>query len=176
MSAVRARGTAIVAIAMLMMIMIVSVGGLGTGCGGPDQLPCEEEPTEGTEELERIPLMVRNTEVSAEVALGEEARRSAWAGRRCDLEALLWVPDAVGPAAVELCEVQVTVDLAFVREGEVVFVDPGRPPCEAPCEACPRYGADGLAVDAVLWFPAGEVDVAVGDSVSGLDAVALPTG
>ena len=155
---------------------LVGLVGLATACGGPEGLPCEEEPTEGEMELERVPLTVRNTEVSAEVAQGEEARRSAWAGRRCDLEALLWVPDVVGPAAVELCEVEVAVDLAFVREGEVVSVDLGRPPCDAPCEACPQYGADGPAVDAVLWFPAGRVDVAVGDSVTGLDAVALPTG
>lgn len=161
---------------------------LAMGCGDPESLPCEEEPTEGTRELERVSLMVRTTEVSAEVALDEEARRSAWAGRRCDLEALLWVPDAVGPAAVELCEVEVAVDLAFVRNGEVVAVDLARPPCDAPCETCPAHGADGAdgadgvdgadgpAVDAVLWFPAGQVDVVVGDSVTGLDAVALPTG
>lgn len=173
MSAVRTPGTVTVA---SIVVGLGTLVGLGAGCGGPDSLPCEEEPTEGAAELERVPLVIRNTEVSAEVALGEEARRSAWAGRRCDLEALLWVPDAVGPADVELCGVEVAVDLAFVREGEVVLVDPGRPPCQAPCEACPQYGADGPAVDAVLWFPAGEVDVAVGDSVSGLDAVALPTG
>lgn len=145
------------------------------GCGGPEGLPCEE-PTDGTPELERVSLMVRNTEVSAEVAMGEAARSSAWAGRRCDLEALLWVPDAVGLAAVELCEVEVAVDLAFVREGEVVAVELARPPCDAPCEACPAYGEDEPAVDAVLWFPAGQVDVAPGDSVTGLDAVALPMG
>ena len=152
-------------------------GLLAAACGEPERLPCEEP--SGAAELDRVPLGVGDAEVSAEVALGDEARRSAWAGRRCDLDALLWVPDAVGAVAVELCEVEVAVDLAFLRQGEVVAVELERPPCDAPCEACPTYGDDGpstAGVDAVLWFPAGQVDVAVGDFVTGLDAVALPTG
>ena len=148
---------------------------LAAACGGVESLPCEEPPG-AAPELDRVPLMIGEVEISTEVALGEDARSSAWAGRRCDLDALLWVPDAVGPAAVELCEVEVAVDLAFVREGEVVALEPERPPCASPCEACPAYGEDGPAVDAVLWLPTGQVDVAVGDSVSGLEAVALPTG
>jgi len=146
---------------------------LVAACGGPESLPCEE-PAGSTPELHRVPLTVGDVEVSAEVAQGQEARSSAWAGRRCDLDALLWVPDAVGPAAIELCEVEVAVDLAFVRQGEVVAVELERPPCELPCESCPLYGADGPAVDAVLWLLAGQIDVAVGDSVTGLEAVALP--
>jgi uncharacterized membrane protein (UPF0127 family) len=151
------------------------LGWVLSGCGDPESLPCEE-PVEASPELDRVPLMVGAAEVSAEVALGEQARRSAWAGRRCDLDALLWVPETVGPAAVELCEVGVAVDLAFVRQGEVVALELERPPCDPPCEACPAHGEDGPAVDAVLWFPAGQVEVAVGDSVTGLEAVALPTG
>jgi hypothetical protein len=150
---------------------------LSAACGEPEGLPCEEPPG-AAPELDRVPLVVGDVEVSAEVALGEE-RRSAWAGRRCDLDALLWVPDAVGQVAVELCEVEVAVDLAFLHQGEVIAVEPERPPCDAPCEACPTYGDDGpptAGADAVLWFPAEQVDVAVGDSVTGLDAVALPTG
>jgi uncharacterized membrane protein (UPF0127 family) len=151
---------------------------LAAACGGPEHLPCEEPPGAAAE-LDRVPLEVGDVEVSAEVALGDDERRSAWAGRRCDLDALLWVPEAVGPVAVELCEVEVAVDLAFLHQGEVVAVELERPPCDAPCEACPTYGDDGPSVDvvdAVLWFPAGQVDVALGDSVTGLDAVALPTG
>jgi uncharacterized membrane protein (UPF0127 family) len=151
---------------------------LAAACGGPEHLPCEEPPGAAAE-LDRVPLEVGDVEVSAEVALGDDERRSAWAGRRCDLDALLWVPEAVGPVAVELCEVEVAVDLAFLHQGEVVAVELERPPCDAPCDACPTYGDDGSStagVDAVLWFPAGQVDVAVGDSVTGLDAVALPTG
>jgi hypothetical protein len=157
-----ARGAAVVGL----------VSALCSACGDADGLPCEEPP--GAEpELERVPPMVRDTEVSAEVATGE-ARSSAWAGRRCDLDALLWVPDAVGPAAVTLCRVEVAVDLAFVRQGEVVALAPAQPPCDAPCSECPTHGQDGPTVDAVLWFPAGRVDVAEGDSVTGLEAVALP--
>lgn len=151
---------------------------LSAACGEPEGLPCEEPPGAAAE-LDRVPLVVGEVEVSAEVALRDEERRSAWAGRRCDLDALLWVPDAVGAVAVELCEVEVAVDLAFLREGEVIAVELERPPCAAPCEACPTYGDPttvGASTDAVLWFPAGQVDVAVGDSVTGLDAVALPTG
>lgn len=153
-------------------LVIGFVGALGTACG-EESLPCEE-PAGAGPELERVSLMVRSTEVSAEVAMGE-ARSSAWAGRRCELDALLWVPDAVGPAAVTLCGVEVAVDLAFVRDGEVVAVALAQPPCEGPCDECPAYGEDGPGVDAVLWFPAGQVDVVEGDSVTGLEAVALPT-
>jgi len=148
---------------------------LAAACGDPESLPCEE-PAGVAPELDRVALMVGEVSVSAEVAQGEEARSSAWAGRQCDLDALLWVPEAVGPAAVELCAVVVAVDLAFVHQGEVVAVEPERPPCERPCEACPVYGDDGPAVDAVLWLPAGQVDVGVGDSVTGLEVVDLPTG
>jgi uncharacterized membrane protein (UPF0127 family) len=145
---------------------------LAAACGGAESLPCEE-PAGASPELERVSLMVRNVEISAEVAEGS-ARESAWAGRRCDLDALLWVPDAVGPGAVTLCEVEVAVDLAFVRQGEVVALQLDLPPCSAPCDECPAYGRDGPEIDAVLWFPAGQVDVAEGDSVTGLDGVALP--
>lgn len=146
---------------------------LATACGDAESLPCEEPEGAGPE-LDRVTLQVRTTEVSAEVALGED-RDAAWAGRRCDLDALVWVPDTVGPAAVTLCEVEVAVDLAFVRQGEVVALALALPPCDSPCEECPTYGETGPAVDAVLWFPAGQVDVAEGDSITGLDAVALPT-
>ncbi len=147
--------------------------GLCAACSGPQELPCEE-PTDGAPALERVPLVVGGTEVSAEVAEGA-ARQTAWAGRRCDLDALVWVPDQVGPAAVVLCEVEVAVDLAFVRQGEVVAVALDVPPCDGPCDACPAYGEQGPAVDAVLWLPAGQVAVMGGDFVTGLEAVALPT-
>lgn len=153
---------------------VVVVFALAAACGDAELLPCEE-PAGASAELDRVPLRVRNTEVSAEVALGQAARDSAWAGRRCDLDALLWVPERVAPAAVTLCEVEVAVDLAFVRHGEVVALALERPPCNAPCDECPVYGEDGPGVDAVLWFPAGQVDVAEGDAITGLDAVALPT-
>lgn len=146
---------------------------LAAACGDVQSLPCEE-PDDASPELDRVSLMVRDTEISAELALDQAARDSAWAGRRCDLDAVLWVPERVGPAAVTLCGLEVAVDLAYVRDGEVVAVDLEVPPCREPCDACPAHGDDGPAVDAVLWFPAGRVDVVEGDSVTGLDAVALP--
>ena len=162
------------------------VGGLLgalAACGDPDELPCDE-PGGASAELDRVPLRVHDVaaedvaaeDVAAEVAASEDERREAWVGRRCDLDALLWVPEAVGPVGIELCGVEVAVDLAFLREGEVVATELDAPPCAPPCEACPALGEDGPAVDAVLWLPAGRIDVAVGDSVTGLDAVALPTG
>lgn len=147
---------------------------LAIACGDPQSLPCEE-PDGASPELDRVALVIRETELSAELAASEHARESAWAGRRCDLDALLWVPEEVGPAEISLCEVVVAVDLAFVREAEVVALESELAPCRAPCDACTIHGGSGPVVDAVLWFPAGTVDVAEGDMVDGLDGVALPT-
>lgn len=143
-------------------------------CAGPKSLPCEENDT-STEELPRVSLGIGEQEISAEVADDEDERASAWVGRVCDLEALLWVPDAVEPAAVTLCGVEALVDLVFVREGVVLSVQADVPPCDDACEECPQYGQSLPAVDAVLWLPAGAVDVAVGDEITGLDAVMLPS-
>src|SRR5690606_16146737 len=110
----------------------------GLACGDAQRLPCEEAQG-ASAELDRVDLSVRTTEVSAEVyVVGQatEGDRPPWAGRRCELDALLWVPERVGPAEVTLCEVVVAVDLAFVRQGEVVAVERDLPPCDAPCEAC----------------------------------------
>ncbi|MCX4239891.1 DUF192 domain-containing protein [Paraliomyxa miuraensis] len=142
-------------------------------CGGPQSLPCEELTT--AQELERVMLVVGDTEVSAEVAVTEEARDSAWVDRRCDLDALLWVPDQVGAVSISLCGVAAAVDLAFLRNGEVVALQSEISPCDAPCDACPIHGATGPIVDAVLWMPTGTIDLAEGDAVEGLDAVPLPT-
>lgn len=144
-----------------------------SGCGGPTFLPCEEaDPSLGPGS--RIDLTVADTEISAEFATTEEERATAWAGRTCDLEGLVWVPDEVGPAAVTLCDVQLAIDLVYVRESTVVAVELSRPPCDEACDACPVYEAGGVEVDAVLWLPAGVHEVMVGDSIDGLDAVALP--
>lgn len=153
------------------------------GCGGPRSAPCEERDELATE-LPRVPLTVAEQEISAEVADSEDERSEAWAGRRCDLEGLLWVPDEVGPAAVTLCGVEIAVDLAFLRQGVVVAFEGPVSPCDSVCDECPSYDGRGAsadptesgeAVDAVLWLPAGQLDVVVGDTVDGLDAVALPT-
>lgn len=146
----------------------------GLGCGDPKLLPCEERDDEAVE-LPRVPLVVAGEEISAEVADTESERATAWAGRTCELGGLVWVPEAVGPAAVTLCEVEIAVDLAFVRDGEVVALELDQAPCSSECEQCPRHGVGGPAVDAVVWLPAGEVEVAVGDAIEGLDAVALPS-
>ncbi|MEM7158069.1 MAG: DUF192 domain-containing protein [Myxococcota bacterium] len=144
------------------------------GCGEPSLLAClESDPNLSAGN--RVELTVADSEISAELATTEEQRATAWAGRTCDLEGLLWVPDAVGPAAITLCDVQLAVDLVFVRESTVVAVELERAPCAQACDACPVYGATGPDVDAVLWLPAGLFEVAVGDSIVGLDAVVLPS-
>lgn len=143
-------------------------------CSGPNHLPCEDSDG-AVEELPRVPLMLAGEEISAEVADSEDERSTAWSGRVCDLDGLLWVPDAVGPAAVTLCGVQIAVDLVFIRDGRVVAVDEERLPCDGPCDSCPSYGQAGPEVDAVLWLPADGLEVSAGDVVGGLDAVALPS-
>lgn len=145
---------------------------LVAACGDPQSLPCEEPG--GTDGLPRVSVVIADTEVSAEVAQDAETRERAWAGRHCDLDGLLWIPDLVEPPAVSLCGVELSVDLAFLRSGSVVAVEIGREGCDGPCETCPRYGETGPAVDAVLWLPTGQVQVAVGDAVTGLEAVTLP--
>jgi len=142
------------------------------GCGEPQSLPCEE--VDGATELPRVVLGVGETALEAELAASEDERRTAWAERRCGLDGLLWVPDEIGPAAVTLCGVEVAVDLAFLRDGEVVAVERERAPCDAACDDCPAYGEDGPEVDAVLWLVSGTLEVVPGDRVTGLDGVDLP--
>ncbi len=142
------------------------------GCGEPEQLPCEEQ---GGTELRRVLLELGEVELSAEVASTEDERATAWADRLCNLEGLLWVPDDIGPAAIPLCDVRVAVDLAFLRDGDVVAVERERAPCSADCADCPAYGESGPEVDAVLWVVSGSLEIAVGDRVTGLEAVGLPT-
>ena len=144
--------------------------GLG-GCGGPEQLPCEEQ---GGTELRRVSLGLGEVELSAEVASTDDERATAWADRLCNLDGLLWVPDDIGPAAIPLCDVRVAVDLAFLREGEVVAIERERAPCSADCEDCPAYGEGGPEIDAVLWVLSGSIEIATGDRVTGLEAVDLP--
>ncbi|MEM9463017.1 MAG: DUF192 domain-containing protein [Myxococcota bacterium] len=145
------------------------------GCGDPERQPCVERDG-ASPELPRVSLSVRSGEISAEVADSEQERQTAWAERRCDLDALLWVPDEVGPVSVSLCEVVVAVDLAFLRDGRVVTMERDRAPCRTSCEDCPAYSGDpGSEFDAVLWLLAGEIEIEVGDEVVGLEAVDLPT-
>lgn len=141
------------------------------GCGEPNQLPCEEQ---GGTELRRVSVGLGEVELSAEVASTDDERATAWADRLCNLDGLLWVPDAIGPAAISLCEVRVAVDLAFLRDGEVVAIERERAPCSADCEDCPRYGEGGPEIDAVLWTVSGSLEIATGDRVTGLEAVELP--
>ena len=156
-------------------MVLIALASWLVGCSGPDELPCED--TDGAfEELPRVSLMLVGEEISAEVADSPEERSEAWKDRFCDLDALLWVPDAVGPAVVTLCGVQVSVDLVLIRNAQVVDVDRDRLPCERPCDQCPVYGSSGPDVDAVLWLPAADdIEVDVGDQVAGLEAVALPS-
>ncbi|MCH9688568.1 MAG: hypothetical protein K0V04_44465, partial [Deltaproteobacteria bacterium] len=77
---------------------------LGTGCGDVSRRPCEER-AGATAELSRTELTIESPSdemdealvLSAEIAAGDD-RDTAWAGRRCGLDALIWVPDAVEPA------------------------------------------------------------------------------
>ncbi len=146
---------------------------LAVGCAEPEQLPCEED-TDAAR-LPRIAVGIGETERMAEVADDEQERMTAWAGRRCDLDALLWIPAQVEPAQVQLCEVEVSVDLAFVFESEIVAIERERAPCASPCEACPVYGAEGPPVEAVVWLIAGSVELAIGDPITGLEQVMLPS-
>lgn len=155
--------------------LLVTLGlGMALGCGDPDRQPCVERDG-ASAELSRVSLIVRSSEISAEVAESEQERQVAWADRRCDLDALLWVPDQVGPVSVSLCRVVVAVDLVFLRDDRVVMIERDRPPCDQSCGDCPTYGDEESEVDAVLWSLAGEIEIEVGDEVVGLEAVDLPT-
>jgi len=143
-------------------------------CGDPQSLPCEER-DEVAAELPRVSLVIGEEVVSAEVADEEDERATAWAGRRCDLDALLWIPMAIEAPSVPLCGVEIAVDLAFVRDAQIIALEFDVAACHGTCEDCPNRGEGGPEVDAMLWFPAGQVDVALGDTIAGLDAVTLPT-
>lgn len=151
----------------------VATMAVALGCAGPEGRPCEE--LSGAEALNRIPIGVGVHDLSAEVAATQQERDDAWVGRVCGTEALVWVPEVVEPPSVSLCGVEIAVDLAFVRQSEVVATELSRPSCEGPCESCPHYGATGPAADAVLWLPAGQVELTVGQFVEGLEAAPLPS-
>ncbi len=150
----------------------------GAGCSEPEQLACEER-AGASDELTRVELTIESAgedplSISAEVAQGSD-RETAWAGRRCGMDGLLWVPDAIESPSIALCDLRGAVDLILLREGRVVATDPARPPCSSSCDECPRYGQSGPAVDAVLWLPAGEHVVNIDDQVLGMESVMLPT-
>ena len=114
---------------------------------------------------ERVTVAVGELELAAELADELSERERGWMHRRCDLEALLLVPDAAGAELpVWGCALTTTLDVVFVRDDEVVAID-RLDPCPEPCGACPRVGA-GLPVDAVLEVPHGEYALEVGAQVT----------
>lgn len=115
---------------------------------------------------ERVDLSVGDATFAAELADSDTERARGWRHRLCEREAILLVGDG-GPMPIWMCEVPDALDLVFVHEGAVVAVEPAAPPCSPPCDACPRYG-EGIDVDAVIEWPAGRFDAAVGDTVRGL--------
>lgn len=114
---------------------------------------------------ERVTVAVGELELAAELADQQSERERGWMHRRCDLEALLLIPEAAGDELpVWGCAVTTALDVVFVRKNEVVAVD-HLDPCSEPCGACPRVGT-GVPVDAVLEVPHGEYAIEVGARVT----------
>ena len=119
-------------------------------------------------------LRIGETELVVEVAQTSTERSRGLRYRTCGEPAMVLLPEQREPLPVWQCEVPVALDILFIREGEVVDMVAGAPPCEAPCERCPTYG-EGVEVDAVLEVAAGRLpshEIAIGTAVDGLvDAV-----
>ena len=112
---------------------------------------------------ERVEITVDGAALLAELADETVERDRGWKHRRCDREALLFVPDAPGEALpIWGCALVEAVDVVFIADGQAQAVE-ALAPCPEPCDACPIVG-EGLPVDAVLELPAGS-GVEVGDAV-----------
>lgn len=136
---------------------------LSVGCGGDEDSVCVE-PIEAQVLAERVVIELGGSRLEAELADEPVEAERGWRHRRCDLSAL-WIPfDSPRTVVVTMCQVEVALDLAFVRDGAIVGVELAAPPCEGPCHACPGYGSGG-EIDAVLEVPAGSAQLEIGERV-----------
>ena len=115
---------------------------------------------------ERVELTIGGEDLEAELADEQVERERGWRHRQCDREGILLVPDERGPLAVYGCQLVLPIDVAFVRDGEVVASE-RLEPCPEPCSQCPLVG-EGVEVDAVLEVPVGVWDLGVGVEISGV--------
>ena len=132
------------------------------GCGEANV--CEESPGA----LVQVPsatVVADGASLRVEVADDDAERSIGLMHRRCDVSGLLLVVESPGsPLPIWMCNVQMPLDLAFLRDGVVQHVVEAAAPCSEPCDACPIYGAD-VGVDAVLETPAGSFPLRVGARV-----------
>ena len=126
---------------------------------------CEEDPRAQVLE-QRVELRIDGQPLQAELADEAVQRDRGWRHRQCDMEALLLVPDTREPLPVWGCELAQPIDVAFIRDAQIVELA-RLEPCPAPCSSCPVVGED-LDVDAVLELPEGAWDLDLGTSVTGL--------
>lgn len=144
--------------------VFVALWGLAlvSACGETDA--CEDAP--GAQVLEdRVPLTIGDSAVIAEVARTRTEQERGWARRQCGMDALVLVSDG-NPLPVWTCQMEVPIDIGFVRDGVIVAWFADVAPCPPPCAECPVYGA-GLPVDAVVELPSGAIAAGVGTTVAG---------
>jgi uncharacterized membrane protein (UPF0127 family) len=143
------------------LLVALSLSLLVTSCEGED--PCEEDVAAQVLE-DRVELTIRASVFRAELADEATERDRGWKYRRCDREALVLLLEEPGFLPVWGCDLAYPVDVAFVREDEVV--DSGRlEPCPSPCGSCLRLG-EGVEVDFVVELPVDSVTLEVGMSAT----------
>jgi uncharacterized membrane protein (UPF0127 family) len=128
--------------------------------------PCEES-ISAQVDLPTMALTIGSSRVDAEIADDDLERSRGWRHRRCDREVLALLADeptaAPAPLPVFGCALTSAINVAFVRDGEVIDVG-ALAPCPEPCTTCPLLG-DELSVHAVLEAPSATLDFRVGDTV-----------
>lgn len=134
------------------------------GCEG--QPSCEEDIRAQVLDA-RVNVAVGELTVTAELADEASERERGWKHRRCDLEALLLVPDAPSSELpIWGCGLSTALDVMFIEGGLVTAIE-RLEPCPEPCGSCESIG-EQLLVDAVLEVPADALgsDVQVGATVN----------
>lgn len=112
---------------------------------------------------ERATVALGPIALNAELADEPQERERGWRFRLCDLGAIALLPETESAMPITLCDVPVSLDLAFVRDGVVIALERDLAPCTARCSQCPVYGA-GIVVDAVIEAPARTMGaVSIGD-------------
>lgn len=140
-------------------ILLALAAVVASGCEG--EAACEEDIRAQVLD-ERVEIAVDGATLLAELADEAVERDRGWKHRRCDREALLFVPDAPGELPVWGCGLVEAIDVVFIADGLAVAVEV-LAPCPEPCGGCPVIG-EGVLVDAVLELPTGS-GVEVGDRV-----------